>query len=84
MPSTREPDRRLHHTLRSLPSLFPWPNDHSLSPVVDDMNRAGHADAQVDSRANQGQAEVVANSSVNLPALLDFLHPEQKQPGYDE
>lgn len=52
--------------------------------VVGDVKQSGYADDQVDGRANQGQAEVVPDAGVKLPALFDLLRPEYKQPGYDD
>ena len=53
------------------------------SPRTEDVHQAASADAKVDSRANEGEAEVVADTAVQLPALLDLLHPEHQQPAHD-
>ena len=56
----------------------------SLVFPADDEESAADAQAQVDGCANEGEAEVVADTAVQLPAFLDLLHPEHQQPSHDE
>ena len=35
-------------------------------------------------RTEGGEAKVITDTAVQLPALLDLLHPEHQQPGHDE
>lgn len=58
----------------------------SFSPLVVgcDVDRAAKADRQVDSRTNEGEDKVVADTGVDLPALLHLLHPVRHEPGNDE
>ena len=56
-----------------------------LSPrvVEEDVERAADAEGKVYSRADDGEAEVVPDTAVQMPALLDLLHPEPQEPGHD-
>lgn len=52
---------------------------HYLLRLVDDHeSHSANAKSQVNGRANQGQAEIVPNAGVDLPASFDLLCPEQK------
>ena len=85
------------HKEDKIPSPYgsPWPADptnsteaftlpHSLRVVKDDVDQAADAEAKVYSRANDGETEVVPDTAVQLPALLDLLHPEHQQPAHDD
>lgn len=62
------------------------PSTRRCSPfqITGGVNRAANAEAQVHSYADDGEAKVVANPHVNLPALLDLLQSKQEQPAHYE
>lgn len=53
-------------------------------PLTEDVDQADNADAQVGSRANETEAEVVADTAVQFPALLDLVQAEEQQPDHHE